>query len=118
MRIQYAFDDKIYRLEENLQEKWGEDWKKKIFEIVSTNVLMQVHPQGMKGPQARSYNRILIQLDLARKDFIEVETAEAEFLRTIFFHENAAVLPGQVGVFVKMQDAITAGFAAQETSAQ
>lgn len=111
MEVQFKFEDSVYRVEENLQAKWGDDWKKKIFEIVTSNVIAQVHPQGLRGPQARSYNRVLIQLDLAKGDSMELETADAEFLKSIVFHENAAIVPGQVPVFCKIQDAVDAAFA-------
>lgn len=111
MEVRYKFEDNVYRVEEDIESKWGDSWKKKIFEIVVSNTIAQVHPQGLKGPQARSYNRVLIQLDLAKGDCIELETADAEFLKSITFHENAAVLPGQIPVFCKIQDAIEEAFA-------
>ena len=114
MKVQYAFEKAKYRTDENVEEQLGTNWKKKVFEIVFTNTVAQVHPQGVKGPQARSCNRILDSLDLAKEDFLDLSVGDAEFLKSVFFHDNAAVIPGQTRPFCLIQDAIEAAFKVTE----
>lgn len=110
MKIQYGFETGKYRTEENIEAQLGKSWKKKIFEIVFTNTISQLHPQGLKGYQARSCNRVLDALDVTTTDFIDVSVADAEFLKGILLNENASVLPGQARVFCLLQDSIEDAF--------
>lgn len=110
MKVQYGFEKAKYRTDENVEEQLGQNWKKKIFEIVFNNTISNVHPHGLKGIQARSCNRILDSLDLTKDDFLELSVADAEFMKSIFFHDNATVLPGQARVFCLMQDSIESAF--------
>jgi hypothetical protein len=110
MKVQYGFDKVKYRTDEDVEAQLGASWKKKVFEIVFTNTISQVHPNGLKGPGARSCNRILDALDQSEDDFFELSVADAEFLKSIFNHENAAVMPGQARPFCLIQDAVEAAF--------
>lgn len=110
MKIQYGFFKETYRTDENIEEQLGKDWKKKIFEVVFTNIISQIYPQGIKGPQARSCNRILDALDNAPEVYIKLDVADAEFVKSVFFHEQASVLPAQARVFCLLQDAIEEAF--------
>jgi hypothetical protein len=110
MKIQYGFEIEKYRTEENVEAQLGKTWKKKIFEIVFTNTISQLHPQGLKGYQARACNRVLDALDSTTTDFIDISTPDAEFLKGILLNENASVMPGQARVFCLLQDAIEHAF--------
>ena len=108
--IQYGFDYKEYRTEEDLASQLGENWRKKIFEIVFNSVLTQLFPQGLKGPQARSHTRILDALDQTESYSIELSVADAEFLKSVFLNENASIAPAQARIFCVIQDEIEKAF--------
>lgn len=114
MQVQYGFDKAKYRTDEDVEAQLGATWKKKIFEIVFNNTISQVHPQGLKGVSARSCNRVLDALDSTTTDTLELSVADAEFVKSIFFHENASVMPGQARVFCLLQDAIEVAFKESE----
>lgn len=119
MQVQYAYPSDKYREAEQLTKQLGENWQKRIFEIVFTNVAMSVYPEGLTGLAARSFNRILSRLDIADDRYVvfELETVDAEFLRATLLHDKARVAPLQVRVFCLMQEAIEAAFKKVEVEA-
>lgn len=116
MEIQFAYDPPLYRDTEQLEAQLGHAWRKRIFEIVVTNVCISVtrNPQsgeaGLKGTQARSFNRVLEALDASQSSHITLDKADAEFLKSMFFSDRAQVAPAQSRVFCLVQDAIEEAF--------
>lgn len=114
-KIQYSFNDNQYR--GSAEAELGDNWKKKVFEIVLSNLITSVYPQGIRGIHARSYNRILQALDSANDNsFIDISIGDAEFLKSVVFNEAAAVPAGQVATFCLLQDSIEAAFKIKEDS--
>lgn len=110
MNITYGFEEEKYREHESLASQLGPSWKKRIFEIILTNVCLSVEKDGLKGAQARSYNRVLEALDAAKDNTLTVDKADAEFLRAIFLSDKARVAPLQVRIFCLVQDGIEKAF--------
>lgn len=108
MKIQYSFADNQYR--GSAESELGENWKKKVFEIALSNLITSVYPQGIKGIQARCYNRILLAVDSSVEKLIDISIGDAEFLKSIVFHEQAAVPAGQAAVFCLLQDEVERAF--------
>lgn len=116
-RIKFAFLDHQYRDNGAIEKDLGSAWKKRIFEIVLTNVCSSLRNEGLKGPEARTYNRILDALDKAKNDHIDLIDDDAKFLRAILKHEDVKIAPLQSRIFCLMQDAIDEAFEAKDLPA-
>lgn len=110
MQVQFAYENDQYREPKSLEQQLGEHWKKRIFEIVLTNVCASVESQGLRSTQSRSYNRVLAALDATKSSMIQLSRADAEFLKHVLLHEQARVAPLQARIFCLMQDAVEQAF--------
>lgn len=69
-----------------------------IFEGLLTGLLNQKFPEGLKGSERKSFNRILRKLDESESVSIELESAEVDLLKSVF-NEETAVPPQSVRLF-------------------
>ena len=76
-----------------------------VFEGLLTGLLQQKHPNGVKGADRKSFNRILSKLDNAEDNTIELEAAEVDLLKTVFSDETA-VPPQSVRVFSEFEERV------------
>lgn len=117
MIIQYAFPDSAYRDNGAIAKDLGANWKKKLFEIILTNVCTSVKREGLTGADARSFNRIMDALDVTQTDSITIPAVDADFIKAIMFSDKATVIPPQARVFCLFQDAIAEAFNKKEQDA-
>lgn len=107
MNLEVIYPDNVYGCTESDKLQLGAEWKRRMFDIVLSEVAGSVAGGQVFPHQARSIARITNAVDLTKTDKISAETADVEFLKLVFFSENARVAPARARIFCLIQDAIT-----------
>jgi len=118
MKLRYWFPKFLYGGFQDPEEAIGSpQWAWLIFDNMLANVVPTVFPKGNSGTDASLMRGVLVAMDYAvqrGEKHLNLDKTQVEFLKKIFFSDNASVMPTQLRIFCLFKDEIERALAGKE----